>query len=446
MSQQPTKQSKILTIVALSLLSLAVIGLILYGLFADNSLKNYTDSILDRTGSAFHQLIHQVNGLSAQFVKVSASDNADMTASLLTEIWQEASEAQHTLSQLPLGDKTRQQLTAYFNTAGDYARQMAKKLETGEALREEDKAQLVQVKNTCAALSQKLMEAWANGYTGDVDLDAFLPASESQGQEPATFLGQEIPHLIYDGPFSSSILEKEPANVKEYTVTEQQALEIAQDFSGVSLTPSTHSDGYLAYYHFLGERDGQEVHVSITKQGGELLYYFLRTNPDGLTILPTESREKEVIALAQQFLTQRGYPACSASYVTYYNGNALVNLVPLEDGRILLYPDLIKVWVNLETNQVVGLDTRHYLVSHTSRILDAPKISLQEAQKQLSPTLNVEKTALAVIPLEDGTERQCYEFTCKAGAQDCLVYLDVETGEEVDILALQHTNTGTLVQ
>ena len=82
------------------------------------------------------------------------------------------------------------------------------------------------------------------------------------------------------------------------------------------------------------------MEVSVTKQGGQILYYFVSTNADGLTILPTQAREKEVRAAAQAFLQAKGYPACQESYIQYYNGCALINMVPLQE-ETKLYPDLI---------------------------------------------------------------------------------------------------------
>ena len=133
------------------------------------------------------------------------------------------------------------------------------------------------------------------------------------------------------------------------------------------------------------------------------------------------------------------------SYCQFYDGNAIFNLVPMK-GKVKLYPDLIKVWVNLESSEVVGMDATNYIMSHTDRNLEEPEISEDDAKKNLSSQLKVENTAMAVIPLDTGKEAYCYEFQCSLSEQDCLVYIDTQTGKQRDILIIQHTNEGTLVE
>ena len=52
---------------------------------------------------------------------------------------------------------------------------------------------------------------------------------------------------------------------------------------------------------------------------------------------------------------------------------------------------------------------------------------------------------LALIPLASGTEKLCWELKGTINGNDYLIYVNVETGVEEDILMIQHTNDGTLV-
>ena len=70
----------------------------------------------------------------------------------------------------------------------------------------------------------------------------------------------------------------------------------------------------------------------------------------------------------------------------------------------------------------------------------------EEAKAKINTGLTVTGTAQTVIPAETGGERFCYEFTCKAGGEDCIIYIDCETGKEADILSIIHTNNGTLTE
>ena len=111
------------------------------------------------------------------------------------------------------------------------------------------------------------------------------------------------------------------------------------------------------------------------------------------------------------------------------------------------YADLIKVAVSLDSGKIAAVDARGFLMNHCGRKLPAAKITLRAAQKKLSPLLTLKSSALAVIPGKDGKERLCYEFhvSSKSG-QQALVYIDVQTGEEADVLLLLYSDGGVLTR
>ena len=51
---------------------------------------------------------------------------------------------------------------------------------------------------------------------------------------------------------------------------------------------------------------------------------------------------------------------------------------------------------------------------------------------------------MAIIPTEWKTEILCYEFKGKVDEREFLVYINVETGKEEDILVILDTPGGTL--
>ena len=74
-------------------------------------------------------------------------------------------------------------------------------------------------------------------------------------------------------------------------------------------------------------------------------------------------------------------------------------------------------------------------------------VSAEEAAKGTAETLTVKDMSLAVIPSPYGTECFTYELLCEDGyGQDVLVYKDVVTGKEDDILILLYSDGGTLTK
>ena len=63
---------------------------------------------------------------------------------------------------------------------------------------------------------------------------------------------------------------------------------------------------------------------------------------------------------------------------------------------------------------------------------------IEEAQKVISRSLTIKSTALALIPTNRKNETRCYEFNCVSNDnQEVLIYINVQTLEEEDILILQ---------
>ena len=131
---------------------------------------------------------------------------------------------------------------------------------------------------------------------------------------------------------------------------------------------------------------------------------------------------------------------------TYYlkqEGIVTINYAYEQDG-VVMYPDLIKLKVALDDGEVLGIETTGYLNSHTERNLPEIKIGKEQAKEGLNKNLDIESEGLAVIPTEYKTENLCWEFKGKVEDKEFLVYINVENGNEEDILVIVNTPNGTL--
>ena len=85
-------------------------------------------------------------------------------------------------------------------------------------------------------------------------------------------------------------------------------------------------------------------------------------------------------------------------------------------------------------------------MNHISRALPEEQLSMEEAKAVLSPYLTVQSEGRAVIPTAGLNEISCYEFSCESDTGErLLVYINVETGMEEQILLLLQSDGGTLV-
>ena len=72
------------------------------------------------------------------------------------------------------------------------------------------------------------------------------------------------------------------------------------------------------------------------------------------------------------------------------------------------------------------------------------KVSKEEAKTKINKNLQIESERLAIIPTEFQTEIMCWEFKGRVDDREFLVYINVETGKEEDILVILNSDEGTL--
>ncbi len=435
------------------ILGAVIVGLAVYGIVIDTQKENYKRLLAGAYQRSFDDLVTDIGSLQTKLGKLEASNSPGMHSLILMDIWRQTGDTESSIASIPVAVAQAAPFSQFINRLGDYCRTLSKKISRGEKITEEDMKQVNELENTCAALDQKFNEIWNTGYKPAIEMGeaAYYAELGAGGKQENTqnldFTNQEYPRLQYDGPFSESMENKKPLGLAGADITAEQAHKAAVDFLGagnikeIKLTDELNAD--IAAYGFDGTSTDGTFSMYITKKGGSVLYFMTNTQ-SGVNAVPTDERYAQLTDIAVQYVKEKGYPDMKPSYAQFYSGMALINLAPVEKD-IVLYPDLVKVWVDIEKDRAVGLDTRNYLMSHMQRSFAPVKLTQEEAAKKLSPGLKVENARLALIPTEQLTEVVCWEFTGKVNERDYIVYINAETGEEEDILQIQHTNEGTLV-
>lgn len=132
---------------------------------------------------------------------------------------------------------------------------------------------------------------------------------------------------------------------------------------------------------------------------------------------------------------------------TYYmrEGNVITVNYAYNQNDVIVYPDLIKVKIALDNGEVLGIEATKYLNSHKEkRELKEVKITKEQATELINPNFEIKAVNQAIIPTEWKTEIQCWEIKGNAQGNDFLVYINVDTGAEEDILMIIDTPNGTL--
>ena len=217
---------------------------------------------------------------------------------------------------------------------------------------------------------------------------------------------------------------------------------MAKRFAQGTYTRNADEPGQVPVYCMTCTReDGTALEIRITQKGG-LIYSILPNGATATDVFPTEEQIPKLAEAAKKYLEERGFPVMQSAYAQYYAGSAVINMVPVQND-VILYPDLVKVWVDISNMEILGLDAHNYTVSHVKRDFPTKLFNETALRERVAKRLAIENVRLVVIPYNTTQEKLCYEFTGKNGDNTFGVYLDAVTGEEMDIKLIIDAEDGT---
>jgi germination protein YpeB len=110
-----------------------------------------------------------------------------------------------------------------------------------------------------------------------------------------------------------------------------------------------------------------------------------------------------------------------------------------------VYSDLIKVRICADSGKVLGMEAMTYYTNHTTRTLDTPILSQEQASKKVSENIKIETARLSIVPIGNSLERLAYEFSGESNGQTFYVYIDAETGTQLQMFKVIESTEGTLL-
>jgi germination protein YpeB len=406
---------------------------------------NYLRSVAELSGS--------LENIKNTLNKGIYSTTPSMMSELSSKLWSDANAAKMSISTLPIEEMQLTNTYKFLSQVGNYSKSLSQKFADGTALTDEDKQNILQLYTFAQAVSQSLWNIENQLQNGWLTFEKAKEMAEESdeagaGQNPAHIESgfadvesgfDNYPTLIYDGPFSDHIMQKEAQMLKDReAITQEEALKIANrsvDVEGLKF--SAEEGGNIASYVF---KSGNST-IAITKQGGFPAYYLnYRAIDSEANSITTE----QAIKKAEAKLEELGFDKMTYTYYENMRGVMTINFAGVENNATL-YTDLIKVGVALDDGSIISFDCCGYIMNHKPREISAPTFPESEARKLISPTLAVEDVQTCVIPSSGLNERYCYEYKAKdKEGNNVLVYINADTGREEQILLLQISENGML--
>lgn len=386
---------------------------------------------------ALYEACEEMAALQTALKKLSVTGSKAMETEYLSKISGYADSVQNSLSALPIGVNHAAGAMKFVNQTGDFAMIALKRLSKGGALTEEDRKMVQTLTETSTQMCLSLRELAEAFSMGRLKMEADAGAVSTE-LDNLINPKEEYPTLLYDGPFSDSLLDRRMKGLGETEVTMEEAKRSLSEFletdeSKIRFLQETAGDE-TTYVFEIKENNAQ---AAVTRRGGKVLYV--------LSELSEREENTDIdkcIETAKQFVLKKGFGETHASYFRKSYGIITVNLAPVEKG-IILYPDLIKIEVDMQTDRVVGLEATNYYMNHDERAL--PDISRLEIPEPDYEFMTVVSVRPALIPI-DASEKMTYEIHVKDDNNEYLIYQDTETGDEIMLYEVVHTADGIVVQ
>lgn len=435
-----------------TLLIAAFIAVLIWAINMNRSVKAYEISAENNYSRAFHEMTGYIGEIDSLLSKAQlANDPADM-ASMSGEIFRKAAGAKSCLGQLPTSQVNLENTSRFLSQVGDYTYVLSQDMIRGEKISQEEYDNLSKLNEYASSLKASLEDIQSRLYSGEIRLSDANSAQRVNDAHAASgdILADlenveesfsEYPALIYDGPFSQHIENQQSqllANEREITVDE--AKRAAEKFLGAKELSFECESENSAVDCYMFSKDAPDGHItiSITKRGGYVLYYLKNVSVNNEAYdLPAATE------IALNYLGRHGFDNMVSSYFEKKDGIATINFAASQDG-IVCYSDLIKVRVALNSGEIVGIETKGYLMNHRTRSLPEPALSEEDARARASTSLDISATKLAVIPKDSLREVLCYEFKGTFHDKNFIVYINAENGHEEQILLLIESPDGIL--
>lgn len=407
----------IYTVSALAVLS--VLSAVLYARLSDYRLAASYGS-----AQAFETTVSAVDGMSLALKKSLYATDEVLGRSLCSQVYAKALAAEASMSSLPFSTQELEQLSAFLNKAGDYARSLC--AQGDNELSEQQRRQLRSMSDTAADFSARLRELQGRINSGELIMDTREQQLQNIGLDDTGTLSSELlgyeagialpEDFEYDGQYNA---KPEKA---QGTLSAAQARALAAEAVGVEERELKDE------YSYEGS-DGRRCYSA----GGTLLCVSsrgLESMAQSRLISACRIEADKAKELAESFLKERGYEGLSLSTESSSGGLASFRYVPVQDGALRL-DDYISISIALDDGSVYAYDCTNYTAEEVELNWSADE---NAARNVLPAELSADSCRKVVVKSPGGKYQACYELSCSGeNGERVTVYVDAATGRQCRI-------------
>lgn len=431
-------------VISLGVTTLAMTTLVVVGAI---NMDGMNGTIVGTYQSNLYEMTELSENLDANLDKLRVATGREEQRKILTDILVESELLESALQRFPADMGMTSNLASFVNRTSAYAKEGLGKISRGGALGIENEASFEymyetnkEILNGLQRLRDEMLPAdWTKLLKGGKD-GAIL-----QGLDSMNGKAIETPSTIQDGPFAENKEKVTALGLNgESDVTSAKAESLLReyfkeydlervDFRGEAITPE------LTLFNFtMKDRRGREMYAQVSKTGGKLVMFdaYEKCSANNFS-------QEKCVDIARKFLENLGMGGMKAVWLQENGTEAIVNFV-YEQDDVLCYSDMVLVKVCETKGKVIGLESLPYYLNHGARTIAKPSIDEKTAVSSLGK-LTPSTVRLALIPYE-GEERLTYEFNGTYDEEEFFVYVDAETGEEIETFTVLNTKQGRVLR
>ena len=211
----------------ISFLVAVISALAIWGITQTIKTRNYAREMTIAHQRTVASLASYIDTLENDLRKMQYANTGPMTSVLSLSLCKASAGAKNCLSELNAGETQLSTINKFITQASDYVQAINKKMANGEKLTEKDNEQLTKLYEYATKLSDQISYMEEIMFSGEIDFEdtvstlgkltdmGDLSISYSSAVTDAEKSFADYPTLIYDGPFSDNILNKEAVFLKD---------------------------------------------------------------------------------------------------------------------------------------------------------------------------------------------------------------------------------------
>lgn len=432
----------------ITLLTIGIIGVGYWG-YKEHEDKNalliQTENTYQRS---FHELSYHMDLLHDKIGTSLAMNSSERLSPQFVDIWKISSEALSNVGQLPLNLLPFHETKEYLSKIGDFTYKTAVRDLDDDPLTDEEIKTLQQLQTQAAELKDELRALQYTALENNLrwmDVELAL-ATQNFDEENKIIDGFQTVEdkaggfskdNTLDGLMQTSDKKFLPIsgdwkNKKQIRSFTKELFNIKDD-QNVRITKS--GKGADIPIFSVSYEDGKTVYMDITQKGAHPLNILVDRPIDEIKLSLNDGLLK-----AEEYLQTFDYKNMEAFQSQQFDHIGVYSFV-LKQDDVRIYPDLITVKVALDNGEIIGLNTRDYLVNHQERKLDKPTLTSEEAKQYVNGEVNIQEEHLAIVKNNMGDEVLAYEFLGVLNDKTYRIFINAKNGAEEKIENLTDTET-----